>query len=154
MNFGPEIRRSLETCIYATRDGTVWISGDIQDCNTLHIQRRAPRGLIPCERLPWGTKDLMGGYPLGNAGIHGTHRTILGKGPDQFKDFFRRDPAHPVKLIDPRQVSRAPLTKRSALGLVAIYNMLPHNVVGIQTVPAFQKGLQGILSKYATSGYP
>ena len=75
------------------------------------------------------------------------HRTILGKGPDQFKEFFRRDPAHAVKLIDPRQVSRAPLTKRSALGLVAIYNMLPHNVVGIQTVPAFQKGLQGILSK-------
>jgi hypothetical protein len=82
------------------------------------------------------------------------HRTILGEGPDQFKDFFRRDPTHPVKLLDPRQASRSPLTKRSALGLVAIYNMLPQNVLDFQTVPAFQKGLQGILSKYAMSGHP
>ena len=82
------------------------------------------------------------------------HRTMLGKGPDQFKDFFRRDPTHPVKLLDPRHTSRNPLTKRSALGLVAIYNMLPRNVVGIQTVPAFQKCLQGIVCKYAKSGHP
>ena len=43
------------------------------------------------------------------------HRTVLGKGPQQFKDFFRRDPNHGPKLLDPRQASRSPLTNRSAL---------------------------------------
>ena len=76
------------------------------------------------------------------------------KGPISASTFFRRNPAHPAKLLDPRLASRTPLSKRSALGLVAIYNMLPQNVVGIQTVSAFQKGLQGILSEYAMSGHP
>ena len=70
------------------------------------------------------------------------HRTVLGKGPPQFGKFFRRDPNHTLKLVDPRQTSRSPLLKRSALGLVAVYNMLPHNVLSAKTVSAFQKGLQ------------
>ena len=82
------------------------------------------------------------------------HRTILGKGPDQFKQFFQRETAHTVRLVDPRRISRAPLIKRSALGLVAVYNMLPHNVVCMQSVSAFQKGLQDILGKYAATSHP
>jgi hypothetical protein len=54
------------------------------------------------------------------------HRTMLGKGPAQFLDFFQRDPSQHGKVLDHRRLSKSPLIKRSALGLVAIYNMLPH----------------------------
>ena len=56
------------------------------------------------------------------------HRTVLAEGPRQFSDFFRRDPDHRSKLVDPCLSSRSPLIKRSALGLVSIYNMLPQKV--------------------------
>jgi len=82
------------------------------------------------------------------------HRTMLGKGPAQFSDFFQPDPQHPDKLIDPRKVSKSPLIKRSALGLVAVYNMLPHSVVSATSVSAFQTGLQDILVKLAKAGFP
>ena len=82
------------------------------------------------------------------------HRTVLGKGPNQFRDFFRRDPLHPTKLIDPRKDSKSPLIKRSALGLVAVYNLLPQSVVCAKSVSAFQKGLQEIVVSYAVIGFP
>ena len=82
------------------------------------------------------------------------HRTVLGKGPQQFKDFFRRDPNHGPKLLDPRQTSRSPLIKRSALGLVAVYNLLPHKVVSAKSVSVFQKGLQEVVTSFATAGHP
>ena len=81
------------------------------------------------------------------------HRTVCGKGPSQFKDFFRRDPQH-AKLLDPRVTSRSPLIKRSALVLVAIYNLLPQNVVRARSVSAFQKGLQEIVITFAVTGHP
>ena len=81
------------------------------------------------------------------------HRTVCGKGPSQFKDFFRRDPQH-AKLVDPRVTLRSPLIKRSALGLVAIYNLLPHNVVCARSVSAFQKGLQELVITFAVTGHP
>ena len=82
------------------------------------------------------------------------HRTVLGKGPQQFKDFFRRDPNHGPKLLDPRQASRSPLIKRSALGLVAVYNLLLHKVVSAKSVSVFQKGLQEVVTSFATAGHP
>ena len=82
------------------------------------------------------------------------HRTVLGKGPQQFKEFFKCDVRHPAKLIDPRKESKSPLIKRSALGLVAVYNMLPPKVVALKSVSAFQKELQNIIIAYAVSGYP
>ena len=47
------------------------------------------------------------------------HRTAMGKGPAQFKEFFKRSP-NSTALHDPRNDSNAPITRRSALGLVAI----------------------------------
>ena len=82
------------------------------------------------------------------------HRTILGKGPSQFTDFLRRNPQHPTKLVDPRVTLRSPLIKRSALGLVAIYNYLPYNIVCTKTVSAFQKGLQELIKSLAVTGHP
>ena len=82
------------------------------------------------------------------------HRTVLGKGPQQFKEFFQPDLHHPVKLKDPRKDSSSPLIRRSALGLVAVYNMLPPKVVAAKSVSAFQTALQEIIIMYATSGHP
>ena len=82
------------------------------------------------------------------------HRTVLAEGPSQFSDFFRRDPNHRSKLVDPCLSSRSPLIKRSALGLVSIYNMLPQKVVKSKSVSAFQHGLQEIVSSFAVAGHP
>ena len=81
------------------------------------------------------------------------HRTALGKGPAQFREFFKKDPCS-KDLHDPRKDFKAPITKRSALGLVAVYNMLPPGVLVAKSVSAFQRGLQECVVKFALSGYP
>jgi hypothetical protein len=81
------------------------------------------------------------------------HRTAMGKGPAQFKEFFKRDP-HTKALHDPRNDSNAPITRRFALGLVAIYNLLPQSIRGSKTVSAFQRSLQECVVKFALAGYP
>ena len=81
------------------------------------------------------------------------HRTALGKGPPQFQKHFKIQ-AHESTLLDPRTGSKSPLIKRSALGLVAIYNRLPPSFRAVRSVPAFQKSLQEMVKKYATSGHP
>ena len=84
------------------------------------------------------------------------HRTALGKGPPQFKEHFKiqRHEHHNVRLVDPRQGYRAPIIKRSAVGLVAIYNLLPARILAAKSVKAFQRGLQELVVAYATSGFP
>ena len=69
------------------------------------------------------------------------HRTVLGKGPAHFKQFFRlaeardtyetrrRGRTHSKQLEDPRRGVFPELLRRSALGLVAVYNRLPEEVV-------------------------
>jgi len=81
------------------------------------------------------------------------HRTALGKGPTQFADYFKKEHSA-MTLHDPRKDSTAPLIKRSALGLVAIYNMLPISIRSAKSVSAFQKGLQEVVCSYATTGLP
>ena len=85
------------------------------------------------------------------------HRTVLGLGPDQFHKFFRRNWAarvsktrlarrrHDKQLVDPRQGQFSEQLRRSALGLVAIYNLLPQEVVDAPTVSLFQSQLQALL---------
>ena len=80
------------------------------------------------------------------------HRTMLGKGPPQFADFFKRQDNG--LLHDPRKECRAPLIKRSAFGLVAVYNMLPLRVVAARSVKLFQRELQEIICNHAVAGYP
>ena len=80
-------------------------------------------------------------------------RTALRKGPPQLKDYFEKH-RHDLTMHDPRRDSKSPLIKRSALGLVTIYNMLPHSSRSAKSVSAFQKSLQGAVTKYAASGYP
>ena len=81
------------------------------------------------------------------------HRTAMGKGPAQFKEFFKKD-SHTKALHDPRNDFNAPITRRSALGLVAVYNLLPPRILGSKTVSVFQRSLQECVIKFALSGYP
>ena len=78
------------------------------------------------------------------------HRTMLGKGPPQFAEHFKRQGS---LLHDPRSECNAPLIKRSALGLVAVYNLLPPSVLAARTVKQFQHDLQKIVREAAEAGY-
>ena len=102
-----------------------------------------------CSHVRFG--KWLGGRDIAILGL--IHRTTLGKGPPQFQKYFKQH-RHNLTLHDPRSDSNSPLIKRSALGLVAIYNMLPLSCRSARSVSAFQKSLQEIVTKYAVSGYP
>ena len=92
------------------------------------------------------------------------HRTALGKGPEQFRQFFfptvqrsgyrtrlaERRRLHGRQLKDPRELSHLNVVRRSTLGLVAIYNLLPAKVVKLETVKDFQSALAELLKERAT----
>ena len=80
------------------------------------------------------------------------HRTTLGKGPKEFAEHFKRQDN--TFMHDPRRDYKAAIIKRSALGLVAIYNMLPREIVAAKSVQLFQRELQSMVSKCAQSGHP
>ena len=95
------------------------------------------------------------------------HRTVLGKGPQQFQEFFalettqrpaaktrlaRRREAHGKQLKDYRQNTHLNVIRRSALGLVAVYNLLPPRVVQLRDVKDFQRALQAVLKERAQEG--
>ena len=79
------------------------------------------------------------------------HRSVLGRGPPHFRRFFRVDTGKRL-LVDPRQGATSPLLRRSAFGLVAVYNLLPEAVVCSTTVAAFQTGLQKLVRQRAEAG--
>ena len=79
------------------------------------------------------------------------HRSVLGKGPPQLERFFRQNVAIPVRKssrkrrrhtmqleewVDGHQLD---IVKRSPLGSVSVYNMLPAQVVDAWTVPICSK---------------
>ena len=96
------------------------------------------------------------------------HRTVLGKGPRHFQRFFRRREGGQAASFwtrgaekrqeHGRQLEEVPYThcpellRRSALGLVKVYNMLPAHVVQAGTVKDFQSNLQELLKERVRSG--
>lgn len=93
------------------------------------------------------------------------HRTMLNQGPPQFQKFFkRRSHEHTFRwnlrtrrnngLHYPRSFSNLGIFKRSAHGLVAIYNMLPNYIVEAQNVKKFQSSLQQFVMWSAMSEFP
>ena len=93
------------------------------------------------------------------------HRMVLGKGPAHFKRFFqlaetrrhsyftrRSAQNHPKQLEDPRKGAFPELLRRSALGLIAVYNLLPAELVAEKTVKDFQTKLQQVLRERAAEG--
>ena len=84
------------------------------------------------------------------------HRTVLGKGPPHLQKFFHCSGAthsrtrlaarrHNTQLTEHRQGRFLEVLRRSALGLVAVYNLLPASVVAAVTVKEFQTQLQDLL---------
>ena len=92
------------------------------------------------------------------------HRTVLGKGPPQFRKWFfaaekqphrhdtrRQRSQHSKQLFDHLETRGTELLRRSALGLVRVYNALPQAAVDKPSVPSFQKWLQDDLKSRATT---
>ena len=92
------------------------------------------------------------------------HRSVLGLGPEQLCRFFRRNwdfecnntrlgrRRHSRQLVDPRGPRFSEQFRRSAFGLVAVYNLLPDEVVMAPTVSLFQGQLQSLLRSFAVLG--
>jgi hypothetical protein len=78
------------------------------------------------------------------------HRTALGKGPRHFKDHLVKESAG--KFRDPRDTLPGALVRRSTLGLVAVYNMLPDSCKTLKTVRLFQQQLQAMLKERLADG--
>ena len=83
------------------------------------------------------------------------HRTVLGQNAPQFSDWFfvaardapkhntrRQDKLHTKQLYDWLSVRDTELLRRSALGLVRVYNELPQAAVDTTSVKDFQQWLQ------------
>ena len=92
------------------------------------------------------------------------HRAVLGEGPEQLKSFFQVDRnqrnnttraaqrRHGKQLVEHRRGRFLEVLRRSALGLVAVYNRLPPAVVEEKTVKAFQVQLANLLKERAAGG--
>ena len=78
------------------------------------------------------------------------HRTVIRRGPSHFQEFFR--PAASGQLLDPRQTIGGELVKRSALGLTAVYNLLPEIDKACRDVKTFQSRLQNPMKQRAVDG--
>ena len=86
------------------------------------------------------------------------HRSVLGKGPPHFKEFFKRADVnsaprrHRFHLIDVRGTApTSNLIVRSAFGLIGVYNLLPERVVSARSVKIFQHNLQALVKERAYS---
>ena len=78
------------------------------------------------------------------------HRTVLGGGPKHFQEHFKR--RADGKIVDPRLTCKGELAKRSALGLVAVYNLLSMDIKSCTDVKSFQAKLQAVLKERAEEG--
>ena len=84
-----------------------------------------------------------------NALLGVLHRTRLRKG-SHFEEHF--ESTLQGRFVDPRLKLSGELIKRSALGLVAIYNLLPEACRMEASVKTFQARLQGLLKQRAAAG--
>ena len=93
------------------------------------------------------------------------HRCVLGKGPDHFKTFFQistnqarntrsGSARHGRQIIDIRNRRFLEVERRSALGLIWIYNRLPEAIVSNDNVKEFQRNLQLLVKQRLLSGDP
>ena len=94
------------------------------------------------------------------------HRAVLGKGPEQVRKYFARSdaPKHPEGRQALRRHSKQLDTYRngkfldttafSLLGLIDVYNLLPEEIVQMECVHKFQRGLQDILKLAISNGLP
>ena len=77
-------------------------------------------------------------------------RTVLGRGPKHFRQYFKD--AGKRTLVDPRHTNNEHILRCSALGLVAIYNMLPETLRKKGHVVDFPRELQATMKARTTEG--
>ncbi len=94
------------------------------------------------------------------------HRAVLGVGPPHLRRFFRlAAPAdyqrtradvrrHHRHLEDPREGRYLEVLRRSALGLIGVYNLLPPDVVDAASVQSFQRLLQALVQRAEWTSVP
>ena len=91
------------------------------------------------------------------------HRCVLNKGPEHFNTFFaastqqRRNTRsasarHGKQLSDIRNRRFLEIERRSALGLIWVYNRLPEEIVRHDNVKDFQRSLQSFINDILLSG--
>ena len=94
------------------------------------------------------------------------HRAALKKGPEQFHELFyeerrvkrpstrleERRRKHGRQLKEYRAGTHLNVLRRSALGLVTVYNLLPEALVRLTEVKDFQKALQDLVKTRAREG--
>ena len=93
------------------------------------------------------------------------HRCVLGLGPSHFQKFFRPCSGqpqpyetravvrrHPRQLVDIRDGKFLEIQRRSALGMIWIYNRLPEEAVSGKTVSCFQRMVQDIVKERILEG--
>ena len=78
------------------------------------------------------------------------HRAALGKGPRHFREHFKVLSDGSVR--DPRKETKGGLLQRSALGLVAVYNMLPYGMKQRRMVKDFQTAAQVLVKARLSDG--
>ena len=93
------------------------------------------------------------------------HRAVLGKGPEHFSRFFRLAPTtslkktrlqqrrHTRQLVELQDFAHLEIARRSAIGLISIYNLLPQGAVDNECVSAFQAYLQNMVKHNAIRGH-
>ena len=79
------------------------------------------------------------------------HRASRGKGPRQLQELFRKVPGV-NKLQETDLTGKVRLLKRSAFGLVPLYNRLPDVIREMYAVKTFQTGLQALCKEWVRSG--
>ncbi len=89
------------------------------------------------------------------------HRCVLGKGPPHFAQFFTLDRntrlanrRHSKHLQDYRVGRLLAVVARSALGLIAVYNLLPQRIVDRPSVSSFQSALTELVRHRAEQNFP
>ena len=114
--------------------------------------------------LNWNLAPLATRRDLAMLGL--VHRTVLGEGPQHFRRFFRRQRQtrssgawtrlaarrHTLQLEEVDYPNCPGLLRRSALGLVKLYNLLPEDTVAEVTVAGFQRKLQDLVKARAAAG--
>ena len=83
---------------------------------------------------------------------------MLGEGPQHFRRFFKRKveataaywtrsvaKRHHRQLEEVQHTNCPELLRRSAFGLIKVYNLLPYEVVAANSVKEFQKRLQALV---------
>ena len=94
------------------------------------------------------------------------HRTVLGQGPPHFARWFIRESEQVLRRSarqtrnSVRPLKKMPsgrglcIFKRSAFGLIDVYNLLPNDIVSQNDVKQFQSALSAMVKREAAAGNP